>query len=1249
MAAQAEEDLNALAPVGPAAWLYLSEANAELNELLSVLSVCDRHCPVVIAPLLVDLTVDRDFSSCVRTPVSVYDGGVLTKVTSFCPFVLYFHNTDGITGLCEDHGDVARLCAETRRRFGMSGYSPPPPFPGQDGGGGGEGGGDDGDGKSGKDGQGGGGGGRRPDTDLAELCRSFGLDPASATAHLAFGNAMKEFLYAGCMVPCPEEAVRTQLGASVPCVKIPLYPSTVFAADDGAADDGADPVAAGASFAAAAAEPFPGRDSEFVRRRGFFSAAVSETLYYYLFTCWGQAIRFDDVDYLIEAGARQFAHDSQQTVKLAARKRYRGYTTQKLSSGERDQLLLSDAVCCELAFSYASMYLDSAYDLGPGSTFSEWPAVKASADHAALVAALTDLKLHLSSHVGALVFSSNSVLYQTRIVYVQPPAKAPPVGDKDGLMRAVQFCNGTTCLYDDLLNDARKTVKFAGPAVKDERYMPHHLAWACGTCPQLASSMVWYLNRVAVYNSGQNGSSALLSHLVGSVAAACDACGGRCCQSCYETAFVRVATRLPPLPRAPRKEPFVVTMLSRFLNDVDVLGSYGRRYNTDPKDGSGGGGDGKSGAGGDDGSGGGGGGGGGNSSVDRMKYLGQLLDYCKKNGLVNPDTGEDAASFRGKADFVATLTALNRHVDDLAASFVSEVRAKSSKDEVSGATQAFNVDMNPFALSFCPLLTFEYYRVLFAVLQSLAMVYATPYVVDNPLTGAPISRWLHQHFQSICGAFSGVSERKGFLFTRDVKCSKNVEHDRVPDFRLYAASGRYAVNTAEIKLCKLSVQAVRTFRVKNRPISRPSKNNTVSVYFKREAAPRRSPVKGCLAFLLFRHHDKVFPGCGLSCLEFWQKVCCNAVPRSVDIGAPEEFNAFVRFVLSVTADYGDHDLIDVQPDSILTYADYRFHNKFLFYMGFKDYISTMHGLTTRLTPQNHMQFPYLLGGPPRFGSVAEYALHCKRLKAEGVPAPRVATVARESMMRSVFEHRSLVTVSLGIEKYSSANSKDIFQFGQIGYFVGSGVERSLNGGGGGMGGGMGGGGGSAGGQEYRFMRQRFVIATKLADVVIRSARRETVLFDANLRKNRVMAALDAEGAEGDPELLALAEIMDGLEEGDVPDVNDILFFVDGAEHVAASIAAKLEALVESGVSDFSLENLQRFFGSDAGYPEGAAPPFGEDGGAASHGDGGTHDLSGLFLDERGRSSAGFVNLGDDSASSPSSSAGGGTPAKRLRL
>lgn len=232
--------------------------------------------------------------------------------------------------------------------------------------------------------------------------------------------------------------------------------------------------------------------------------------------------------------------------------------------------------------------------------------------------------------------------------------------------------------------------------------------------------------------------------------------------------------------------------------------------------------------------------------------------------------------------------------------------------------------------------------------------------------------------------------------------------------------------------------------------------------------------------------------------------------------------------------------------------DYRFHNRFLGLFGLRDFLSTIQAFGTRLVTQNRMHCPYLLPGPPKFSTLAEYATAFNRMKIGGAPLPKVSVVRRESVLKQVFDSRSLITVSFSLEKFTGGmGSREIFQFGQVAYYVGAGVERSLN-------------GSSAGSQDFRGLRQRHLLVTKLVDVLVGRSWRESVTYDADVVRSRVLAALDAsDPSDPDVEASVIAEIMAGRE-GEAPELDDVSFFVDDQEHVAVLLYDKIRSLMARG-------------------------------------------------------------------------------------
>lgn len=169
--------------------------------------------------------------------------------------------------------------------------------------------------------------------------------------------------------------------------------------------------------------------------------------------------------------------------------------------------------------------------------------------------------------------------------------------------------------------------------------------------------------------------------------------------------------------------------------------------------------------------------------------------------------------------------------------------------------------------------------------------------------------------------------QKGFLNTRTVKVASNVDMEQILDCDLYK-SGKYVKTTIQAKLCRLSMQCLRDFRIKNRPFNKSSKTAHNNPYFKKNVKHKKNPLSGCISFLLFKYHDKLFPNVKISCLELWQRFLLNNVPKTLDIGNPEEVKTFIKFAFSITNTYDEIDIIDIQPECLSTFIDCYFHNKF---------------------------------------------------------------------------------------------------------------------------------------------------------------------------------------------------------------------------------------------------------------------------------------------------------------------------------
>ena len=156
----------------------------------------------------------------------------------------------------------------------------------------------------------------------------------------------------------------------------------------------------------------------------------------------------------------------------------------------------------------------------------------------------------------------------------------------------------------------------------------------------------------------------------------------------------------------------------------------------------------------------------------------------------------------------------------------------------------------------------------------------------------------------------------------------------------------------------------------------------------------------------------------------------------------------------------------------------------------------------------------------------------------------------------------IITFGLMIEKFVSVASRDYFHFGQLGWIAGSGVDRNLN-------------PPSSGLQDFRFMRQKFVIATKLCDIIVKKVKREAIVYDVEVIRGKVLNIIESLSNSVNPELLILAEVM--KDRDSKPTMDDMLFYVDGREPLAKSVMNKIQHLTDLNVHDFSLSTLLSVF------------------------------------------------------------------------
>lgn len=186
------------------------------------------------------------------------------------------------------------------------------------------------------------------------------------------------------------------------------------------------------------------------------------------------------------------------------------------------------------------------------------------------------------------------------------------------------------------------------------------------------------------------------------------------------------------------------------------------------------------------------------------------------------------------------------------------------------------------------------------------------------------------------------------------------------------------------------------------------------------------------------YHKTLFPDTKLSSLYLWHNFSRR---RSVPVpsrASAEEYSDLALFVDGGSRAHEESNVIDVVPGNLVTYAKQRLNNAILKACGQTQfYISLIQGLVPRTQSVPARDYPHVLG-TRAVESAAAYAEATSSLTATTV------VCAATDCLSQVCKARPVVTLPVTINKYTGVNGNNqIFQAGNLGYFMGRGVDRNL--------------------------------------------------------------------------------------------------------------------------------------------------------------------------------------------------------------
>lgn len=962
----------------------------------------------------------------------------------------------------------------------------------------------------------------KKDCDLLALCKSLDIKSEDYLIYVVCCYGFKEFLFYGYLVPHVTDVKNVEIGGR-PVLKVPMYCPLLFLKT---------------------VEEIENVEDSFILENGFYNKDLSRCLYYFVFAALAISLRYENINYLIKTTMIQYVNLTHSAPKLYEKKLYRGYYNSKLTTADQDTLALCDISLSEMGLSHMSYYIDSAYESTFVLDFPNWPMIKNKTPEEQYTE-LENFKLHLSVHACGLFFAENSVLYQTRL-WKQNAAGEANAAEKENLLKSVFFCNGLQIYSEDYFDDA-KVLHKEKQEIKKEKYGIDQLCYAVAFSPHLLSQAMWFLNRVEQYKTAQ-GLESLYYYIINSSSGVCEYCDSSHCNSCLGSIMFRLASRFPTTHKTHKKEPCVTTLVGRQFADVTVLGSYGKKYGDREQR------DGKI----------------TQDPLDRLKYLNNILDYCKKSCLLDNEKN-DTVAIGDKSQFVHAISSLNKTIDEELHKFVNDMnKHPTAREDIKNATISFSLEGNQFMYAFSPLFFYAYTRTLSYTIQNIALIPVTEKIVTYPFTYSCYSKWIKQHYQSIFGEFKKTHAKKGFFNQVDLKIKPTPINEVFPNFSSLITK----LNTKKVrrtsyqcKLCEYQVFAVKDIRIKYRPVPK----NKETPFFAKSDGINRNPIQGCLAFLLTKFHKVLFPDLNMSVVTFWHRVCSNSLKNTnVNLGEKAAVEAFMKFVFETTTDYDNWNVFDCVPECIVQYVEYRFTSRLLHICGYRgNYMGTIQPLVSVLQPARLEHVPcYLIPGKT-YKTVADYVTDCKD-QENCLGVRYVGKTQPFHKIQHAFEQRPIITFAFSLEKYPGVSgNSEIYQCGQMGYFVGTGIDRNLN--------------TLSRGGDYKFMRRKYVLQTFLTNFLCTKSKRETVLFDFEIVKNKINTILEGGMVYDELELSIISEIMQHCNE--IPCYNDLLFLTDYQEFLATSLNEKFEVLDDQQITDYSLDNLKDIFASSENETE----------------------------------------------------------------
>lgn len=739
----------------------------------------------------------------------------------------------------------------------------------------------------------------------------------------------------------------------------------------------------------------------------FFDEHVSKLLYESYYTSIAQAVRILDVTGFIAALEDRVVTEQYKTPKFGNLKIY----PSDIAAGQLgNEIKVIDAAVTELAISHGLSFLEAPQESTPILNYSQWPMFSKCDSENDRVNALHEWNARQALHVHAQLLSANSVLYVTRIG--RTASKGPTIKSDELPLNAYYLQHGLAYLNSQC-KDETGNIVFPGIPEADlsgSSYTIYHLAYAASMSPNILARMCYYL-QMCQHQKLVGSQTGSIQNYVTTTANStlCELCEGSSPAVCIHTLFYRVKDRFPQVYAPQKRDPYVITGATGQHNDMEILGNFGNFREKDEDV----------------------------ESTPRYTYWQvnqNLLERLEEQGIFS--TSQPGEVISDVPSFLSTFKTIDAIVDGEVLKFTDSLvkNGISFRETIKSITHILQVQCNTNWIAPCPILHNLFVRSFLAILQDMSFPLCVSHQNDNPYNYGTVSTWLNNHFQTLWSNFKSTWFDKGVLSCNDMRVSHNENATDLSELPKPLSAQRLSV-----RLSRAQVFSPRVLKLKNRIIfSNSNSSESLSSSFIKSGKSENPVVSGPYMPFLSCLHRQLFPQTKTAAYYVWQTFQKTKKLPSPGKCTPQELTEFVNYIVTNSTNFEEINVLDFLPTSFTSYAKQRLNNAILRLCGQTQfYATTVNFLQADPLTVPGLEYPHV-AGVTKIHDMAQYL---------SLTQDKLATIVQSTCKddnSGLCKLRPIVTLPIMINKYSGSNGNNsVFQSGNMGYFIGRGVDKKL--------------------------------------------------------------------------------------------------------------------------------------------------------------------------------------------------------------